>query len=141
MCLQPRVLLIVDAVESIHRGLASSCVVAHGLLPAFADSATEALRVIATGEIDLLVVMPPLGHGDAFALVAAARARCPNLPGAIVLGESRVEYTAPRILWTERPADAAAIDAVLALAAMRPPAELLSWDETTSELSDRSVEP
>jgi len=137
-----RVLLVVDAAATVNRSLAARCISRSGLSPRFIGDASEALASVSTGDVAALVVLPPLGHSDAFALVAAARRRCPQTTGAIVLGEGRFQEAGPRVLWSNCEAvPVAVVDAIVGIAALHQPVEeSVSWDEPTAELDALSVD-
>jgi CheY-like chemotaxis protein len=139
-----RVVLVVDAAATVNRSLAARCISRAGLSAAFATDAGEALAAAGSGEVAAFVVLPPLGHSDAFALVAAVRRRNPHTIGAIVLGEGRFQEAAPRVLWSNRePVPIGVIEAVAGVAALHQPVddhEHVSWDETTAELGDLAAE-
>jgi hypothetical protein len=135
-------MLVVDAAATVNRAVAARCISRAGLSPAFTDDASEALASVSSGDVAALVVLPPLGHSDAFALVAAVRRRCPSTTGAIVLGEGRYEEAAPRVLWSNRePVPIDVVEAVAGVAALHQPfVEEVSWDEPTAEFDLHAAE-
>jgi hypothetical protein len=134
-----RPLLIVDPSRSVDPLRAATCVRRHRLTAAFAGSRAEVLARLGVDDTELLVVLPPMRHGDPFALMAAARALRPRLAGAILLGDARLGGTLPRAVWMNRAADDHdLVDAVAALARLRAPIEVIEWcDEETTALSRR----
>jgi len=132
----PYRLLVVDAAHTVERSIAFASIQRIGLEVVFAESRVEALELLGTRELDAVVVVPPLGSGDAFAFAAMVRLRQPHLTAAILLGDGRPDGVGPRVVWMNLTEEAdGVVAAVTTLAAFRvTPQEMSWWDEATTHM-------
>jgi hypothetical protein len=136
MATAPGVLLLVDALQRVPVDLVAEVLRHHHLRPAFARTASEGLRLVPRLLPIAYAIVPPLGDGDAFALLHRVRITHPTIPGAIVLGGPREELAmAARVLWTHSlPVAPRLQESLLAIAAHLGAGDDSDWDVTTADV-------
>jgi hypothetical protein len=136
MATGPGVLLLVDALQRVPVDVAAEVLRRHRLRPAFARTASEGLRLVSRFTPIAYAIVPPLGDGDAFALLHRVRITHPSVPGAIVLGAAREDLgVAARVLWTHRlPVAPRLQESLLAIAGHLGEGDDADWDVTTADV-------
>lgn len=131
-----RVLVLVDPFETVPRPAAVVAARRHDL-ELLAVTPEDLGTIVMHPGVEGVVVVPPVGQGDAFATIASVRRRAPSTPAAIVLGPPRGDGIDARVLWVHQElVPACLLAAVAAVAALRTPVdELAWWDQATAVIS------
>ena len=130
-------LLIVDPCHRVAVEAVSERLRAQRLRPIFARSRVEAWHHVARGKPSAYVIVPPVLHGDAFALLHRIRTARPAIAGAVVLGGPRPALGGdPRIVWAHAAAVAEPLRrAAVEVAALAGEIEDPSWDVVTGDVN------